>query len=142
MKTYLFIISACLMLVIAACSKKNHVESQTCTGPEMQLATLPLADSYKPARFSEATIKGDCLQMMVLESSACDGNTWKLKVITSGSDITGSTVRMRIFIENKENCQAAISKEFYVDLKKFRQPGISKRKIWIEGMQQELEYSW
>ena len=115
------------MLVIAACSKKKPVESQTCTGPEMELATLPLADTYKPARFAEAIIKGDCLQMMILESSACDGKTWKLKVITSGSAITGSTVRMRIFIENKENCHAAISKGFYFDLKKICQPGIRKK---------------
>ena len=63
------------VLVIAACSKKKPVESQTCTGPEMELATLPLADTYKPARFAEAIIKGDCLQMMILESSACDGKT-------------------------------------------------------------------
>ncbi len=73
------------------------------------------------------TIDGDCLNIK-FAASGCDGNTWFVKLIDSGSIAESHPCQrtLRLSLENKENCMAVISKEISFDIKDLRIIGNNK----------------
>ncbi len=71
-----------------------------------------------PFSIVDITIDGDCLNIK-FAASGCDGNTWFVKLIDSGSVAESYPCQriLRLSLDNKEDCMAVISKEMSFDIK-------------------------
>lgn len=92
------------------------------------------ADAYNSALTDNYTIQsikinGDFL-IVKFSSSGCDGNSWKVKLIDSGS-VAYSNPPQRLLVlslENKELCEALITKEVAFDITSLR---VGSNRVWL-----------
>ncbi len=89
------------------------------------------------------SIDEDCIKIDLSESG-CDGSTWIVDLIDSG-DIAESLPAQRslkLSLENKEECDAVISKSFYFDLTPLQTDDEEQFILHIEGWAQSVLYEY
>ena len=86
-------------------------------------------------------IEDDCLKVN-FSASACSGSTWIVKLIDSGivAESYPCQRSLRLSLENKEMCEAWITKEFLFNIKELQIAGNDKVFLNISGKQILYEY--
>ena len=112
------ILQSVAIFFFLGCSKPvDNPHSSQCDGN-----TIVSEDLYKSApkdhlTISKAEIVNNCLKI-TFSSSGCNGDSWVVKLIDSGSVAESFPVqrRLRLSLKNEEDCDAYITKSISFDL--------------------------
>ncbi|MEN8122384.1 MAG: hypothetical protein ABFS35_18710 [Bacteroidota bacterium] len=103
-------------------------------------------DEYKnapndPFSIKNMVIDGDCLKI-TYEAGGCDGSTWLVKLIDSGAVAESYPCQrtLRLSMDNKEVCDAVISKTTSFDIKDLQIVGNDKVLLRVSGEEILYEY--
>ncbi|MDR2921084.1 MAG: hypothetical protein LBV72_17190 [Tannerella sp.] len=103
-------------------------------------------DEYKnapdsPVSISDMTITGNCLNIK-FSASGCDGKTWAVKLVDMENIAYSNPCQrtLRLSLENKEMCEAYITKEESFDIKDLQIEGAKKVRLNISGKSILYEY--
>lgn len=124
------------LFLIFGCSKDDSNDTKTNTNnPSSSAVTsCDFKAVISPKEFKEApafpltiqslNIEGDCLKIQ-FSASGCDGESWEVKLIDSGTILDSDPAQrgLRLSLENKEICQAVISKEVSFDISNLKDGG-------------------
>ncbi|WP_111669706.1 hypothetical protein [Algoriphagus litoralis] len=122
---YLLISIVCFQLL--SCSEDDNL-------PLVDSAVLISSDAYDSAlsdnyAIRSVSVDGDFLTIR-FSASGCNGESWKVKLIDSGA-VAESLPPQRYLVlslENKELCEALITKELTFDISSLRVDGNS---VWL-----------
>ena len=89
----------------------------------------------------EMQIEGDCLKIR-FGASGCDGSTWAVKLIDSGMVAESYPCQrtLRLTLDNKELCDAFITKEIAFNIKDLQIRGDDRVALHISGYEILYEY--
>ncbi len=92
-------------------------------------------------KIGKIEIIGNCLHIM-LQDSGCDGNSWKAKLVDSGTVGKSSPAQrfLRLSFENNEDCLAFIGKEFSFDIESLQVAGGNKLTLNVGNKSILYEY--
>lgn len=103
-------------------------------------------DEYKnapdsPVSINEMRIMGNCLKIK-FSASGCDGNSWDVKLIDMGAVAESNPCQrtLRLSLDNKEMCEAYITKEVSFDIKDLQIIGDEKVHLNVSGIPLTFEY--
>jgi len=131
MKNLSFILIAFFAIgIFTACDEEIEVELLTC---EQQ--TIIDASQYQTATSDAASIDsleitGNCLSI-TFSSGGCDGETWQVKLIDSGSVAESLPPQrsLKLTLENEEVCLAQITKTISFDVHELEVDG--EVSVWL-----------
>ena len=140
--TNVFFLSALLMLVCGCSRPQSEPESDD----KVVKAVIVNESEYEDVTsalfvISEMKIEGDCLKIKI-GSSGCSGSSWVAKLIAQeGIAKSNPPIRsVKLFLDNKELCQAFIAKEFAFDIEDLRVPDCNQVYLSISGKSILYEY--
>lgn len=103
-------------------------------------------DEYKNApdsqvSISDMTITGNCLNVK-FSASGCSGNTWAVKLVDSGIIAKSYPClrNLRLSLDNKEMCEAYITKEISFDIENLQIEGNNSVQLNVSGIPILYEY--
>lgn len=103
-------------------------------------------DEYKnapdsPVSINEMKIVGNCLKIK-FSASGCDGNSWVVKLIDVGAVAESNPCQrtLRLSLDNKEMCEAYITREVSFDIKELQIIGDDKVHLNVSGVPLLYEY--
>lgn len=103
-------------------------------------------DEYKnapdsPVSINEMRIVGNCLKIK-FSASGCDGNSWDVKLIDVGAVAESNPCQrtLRLSLDNKEDCEAYITKEVSFDIEDLQIIGDDKVHLNVSGVPIIYEY--
>lgn len=113
-----------ISILLLSCSDGDDPDPNGCN-----LGTVISQERYRNAPSDELTInsleiEGDCLKIN-FSASGCSGESWKIKLIDSGSILESDPPQrnLRLSLENKELCDAFITRELSFNIIKLRVEG-------------------
>lgn len=126
-RSLLYLILAFICFQLFSCAKDDNL-------PLADSAVLIDAKAYNSALsdnyfIQSIKINGDFL-IIKFSASGCSGESWKVKLIDSGS-VAYSNPPQRLLVlslENNELCEALITKELTFDISALR---VSTNKVWL-----------
>jgi hypothetical protein len=115
---------ALISILLLSCSDGDDPDPSGC-----DLGTVISQERYRNAPSDELTInsleiEGDCLKIS-FSASGCDGESWKIVLVDSGSVLESDPPQrnLRLSLENKELCDAFITRELSFNIEKLRVEG-------------------
>ncbi len=121
-KWWLYII--CFSFVLSACKTDDEGNIIICDSD-----TIISSSQYNNAvsdifDVDEFQVSGDCLEVSI-GASGCDGETWILELIDSGSILESNPPQrnLRLVLSNNEACLAFITRVFSFDLQDLQAEG-------------------
>ena len=131
-------------LLFVACSKDSDDDT---TASSCDFELIVSAEEYAnapsaPLSIQSLEIEGSCLKVN-FSASGCDGNTWEVKLIDSGTSLDSDPPQrsLRVSLENLELCQAVFTRELTFDLSKLEAEGKQIR-LNIENNNESILYSY
>ena len=118
MKNLSFILIALFAIgIFTACDEENEVELLTCEQQTIISATEFQTATSDAVSIDSLDITGNCLSI-TFSSGGCDGETWQLKLIDSGSVAESLPPQrsLKLALENEEFCLAYITKTITFDI--------------------------
>jgi hypothetical protein len=126
-KSLLYLILALVCFQVLSCAKDDNLPlADSAVLIDSKAYNSALSDNYG---IQSIKINGDFL-IIKFSASGCDGNSWKVKLIDSGA-VAESNPPQRYLIlslENKEICQAVITKELTFEISTLRVDG---KRVWL-----------
>lgn len=107
------------------CQKDDDSEN---TGPcdKRVIENKALFDNTETGKYKikSAVVSGDCLEMEI-SSGGCDGNSWEMELVDSGTVVNSNPVQrfVRVALKNEELCEAQITKKVSFDLSPLQRDG-------------------
>ena len=131
-------VATILTLTLASC--KKHSNNCLACGPSA-IISKELFESAPQSEcvLQQLKITGDCLTATI-SASGCDGNSWVIQLIDIGeiAQPIPPVRKLRISLENKEICDAYITKEVSFYIKNVRIAGSNKLLLNVSG--KSIEY--
>jgi len=94
-----------------------------------------------PLTISDMKITENCLKIK-FSASGCSGNTWVAKLIDTGMVAESNPCQrtLRLSLDNKEMCEAYITKEISFDIEDLQIEGNDKVQLYVSGIPILYEY--
>lgn len=92
---------------------------------------------------TDVSIDEDCLSI-TLSSSGCDGSTWIMDVYSDNVFFDSDPLqrRVKVGLNNPEDCLAIVTKTVSFDLKQYRLAGQNQVPLKIEGWEGTVVYTY
>lgn len=110
---------------ILSCEKQDDTDKlQTCEKLAIEDQARFNGTRTDHYTIHSARIDQDCLEVEIL-SSGCDGSTWQIELIDSGTVVDSDRVQrfLRISLVKEEDCQAMVTGTTSFDLSPLRREG-------------------
>jgi len=132
-----------LTFIFSSCKKESNCD---CDSDQSVIICATLTE-YESAptdsqmRIKNVEISGDCLKIK-FNSGGCGGSTWIEKLIDRGDLIKTNPPQrtLRLSIDNKEMCEALITKELSFNIACLRVEGTKKVQLNIAGKNLLYQY--
>lgn len=137
-----FTILVCfIFLAFMSCDKKE--DSTDC---DDTLITSPIIDVAYPnddVTIISASITEDCLSIKY-GASGCDGNSWDVELLDANKvdGISNPQITLRLSLDNKEECEAYITKERSFDISVIQVDDLNQVQFILMGYDELLEYNY
>jgi len=118
--------------------------------PESNCAGFTVIDSFtyansatSPYSINSVSINGDCLVIDV-SASGCDGNTWEMQLIDSGSVSESNPPQrnVKFFLINTEDCLAVVDRARSFDLTSLQIEGENEIVINVDDYSDPVIYTY
>lgn len=150
MKNLIFLILACVFI---SCNSdddgdaKNKVITDPLTYACDQKVVVS-SDQFEDATtsdfvFTDYSITEGCLEL-AYSTSGCDGSTWTVELIDSGSVMESYPPQrnIKMVLDNQELCQAVIRKETSFDISSLQVEGTDKVILHLENFDEDISYEY
>lgn len=128
---------------ILSCGKEDDsTPLEPCDKPAIEDQSRFNGTQTNHYTISTARIYQDCLEVEI-RSGGCDGNSWNMELIDSGTVVDSDQVQryLRISLENDELCEVLVSSKISFNLTPLRRDG-KPISFQLEGWDTPLVYEY
>lgn len=143
--------SRLIMLLLSVTLFLNmQCEDDPVSLPQSNCVNLALIDSFSyenaatsPYTINDVIVNEDCL-IISITATGCDGNTWTMQFLDSGSVDESSPPQRyaKFFLINDESCLAEVSRTTSFDLSTLQIEGENEIIINIDGYEDPVTYTY
>ena len=135
----------CVVLMISliqySCDKEDTIVTSDCGDHAITSHDAFVNYPNDDLNIIDVVIEGDCL-IIKFGSSGCDGETWKVELVAEEAIQKSLPPQrsMRLSLEDKEECEAYITKEVIYDLQSTRYADGKEIILRLEDWKEEIRY--
>ncbi len=143
LKSLLFCLTILFCLTNTQCDDDDRLIEPVCNQSAIVNEDYYNALDSDGFSFISIEVQQDCL-VIDLSSSGCDGNSWKYKLVDSGSIAESFPEQryLKLELTNNELCLAVINKQITFDLNILRVVGSNEIVLNIDGYNEGVIYSY